>query len=163
VCTSSPTSPQVKKVKKLLQNFFIGFKNRKQNQNEKITNSGTSCESQVRQNAFSALMEKKPASCSVLKIDALFSISIKNKYFKMTGFELFFRTENFNSGVHLFPNFPPSEKSKKTITKFFHRLQKIENKIKMKKSIIQALAANSKCVRTHFQPLWKRNQRVALF
>jgi len=81
----------------------------------------------------------------------------------MTGFELFFRTENFNSGVHLLPNSPPSEKSKKTITNFFHRLQKIENKIKMKKSLIQALAANPKYVRTHFQPVWKRNQRVALF
>jgi len=61
--TSSPTFPQVKKVKKQLQMFSSALKNRKQNQNEKITYSGTSCESQVRQNAFSALMEKKPA-CS---------------------------------------------------------------------------------------------------
>jgi len=85
----------------------------------------------VRQNAFSALMEKKPESCAVLKIDALFHFATKNNYFKMTGFELFFRTENFNSDAQLLPNFPPSEKSKKTITKVFHRLQKIENKIKM--------------------------------
>jgi len=155
--------PSEKSKKNYYKIFSSASKNRKQNQNKKITNSGTSCESQVRQNAFSALMEKKAESCAVLKIDALFRFATKNSYFKMTGFELFFRTENFNSGVHLFPNFPPSENSKKTITKFFHRLQKIENKIKIKISLIQALAANSKCVRTHFQPLWKRNQRVALF
>ena len=79
----------------------------------------------MRQNAFSALMEKKPESCAVLKIDALFSIATKKNYFKMTGFQLFFRAENFNLGAPLLPTFPPSEKSKKTITKFFHRLQKI--------------------------------------
>jgi hypothetical protein len=64
----------------------------------------------------------------------------------MTGFALFFRTDNLNLGEHLLPNFPPSEKCKKTITKFFHRLQKIENKIKMKKLLNQALAANPKCM-----------------
>jgi len=39
-------------------------------------------------------MEKKPECCAVLKIDVLVSIATKNKYFKMTGFELFFRADN---------------------------------------------------------------------
>jgi len=80
----------------------------------------------------------------------------------MTGFELFFRADNFNLGAPLLPNFPPSEKCKKSITKFFHRLQKTENKNKMKKILNQALATIAKSVRTHFEALWKRNQRVLL-
>jgi len=83
-------------------------------------------------------------------------------YFKMTGFELFFRADNFYLGTPLLPNFPPSEKCKKNITKFFHRLQKIENKLKMEKLLYQALATIAKYVRTHFQPLWNRNNRVTL-
>jgi len=80
----------------------------------------------------------------------------------MNGFELFFRADNFILGAPRLPIFPPSEKCKKTLTKFFHWLQKIENKIKMKKLLNQALATIAKSVRTHFEALWKRNQRVLL-
>jgi hypothetical protein len=98
-------------------------------------------------------MEKKPESSTGYKIDALFSVAPKNNYFKMLGFESFFRAENFNLGVPFLPIFPPIEKSQKTITKFFHRLQKIENKIKMQKLLNQALATMAKYVRTQFQSL----------
>jgi hypothetical protein len=71
----------------------------------------------------------------------------------MTGFNSFFRADNFNLGAPLLPTFPPSEKCKKTETTFFHRLQKIENKIKMQKLLNQALAMMAKYVRTQFQSL----------
>jgi len=78
-------------------------------------------------------MEKKPESCAVLKIDALFGFVTKNNYFKMTGFELFFRTENFNSEAHLLPNFPPCEKSKKKqLQNFFIGFKKLKTKSKCK-------------------------------
>jgi len=41
-------------------------------------------------------------------------------------------------------------------------IAKIENQIKMQKLINQALATIGKSVRTHFEALWKRNQRVLL-
>jgi len=99
---------------------------------------------------------------AVNSYQTVIGIATKNKYFKMTGFELFFRADNFNLGAPLLPTFPPSEKCKKTKTKFFHRLQKIENKIKMQKLLNRALATMAKSVRTHFEDLWKRNQRVLL-
>jgi len=71
----------------------------------------------------------------------------------MTGFELLFRAENFNLGAPLLPIFPLSEKFKKTVTKFFHRLQKIKNKIKMHKLLNQALATMAKYVKMQFQSL----------
>jgi hypothetical protein len=80
----------------------------------------------------------------------------------MLGFESFFRAEYFNLGAPFLPIFPPIEKSQKTITNFFHRLQKIENKIKMQKLLNQTLATMAKSVRTQFEALWKRNQRVLL-
>ena len=80
----------------------------------------------------------------------------------MTGFKLFFRVDNFCLGAPLLPNFPPVEKCTKTITKFFHRLQKIEKKLNMEKLLYQALSTIAKYVRTHFQPLWNRNNRVTL-
>jgi len=80
----------------------------------------------------------------------------------MTGFELFFRADNFNLGAPLLPIFPPSENCKKTTTKFFHRLQKIENKIKMQQLLNHALATMAKSVRTQFEALWKRNQGLLL-
>jgi hypothetical protein len=80
----------------------------------------------------------------------------------MTGCESLFRAENFNLEAPLLRNFPASEKCKKTITHFLHRLQKIENKIKMQKLLNQELAMMAKSVRTHFEALWKINQRVLL-
>jgi hypothetical protein len=45
----------------------------------------------VRQIAFSALMEKKRKSCTVLKIEASVSVIQQNTNLKMTCFEWFFR------------------------------------------------------------------------
>ena len=98
-------------------------------------------------------MEKKPESSIELKIEALLSFAPKKNYFKMTAFELFFRAANFNLSSPLLPTFPPTEKCQKTTTKFFHRLQNIENKIKMQKLLNQALATMAKYVRKQFQSL----------
>ena len=75
---------------------------------EKINQSGSSCVTQVRQNAFSALMEKKPKLCAVLKIEASVSITLQNKNLKMTFFEWFFRVAIFNLAVPLLPTLPPA-------------------------------------------------------
>jgi hypothetical protein len=62
----------------------------------------------------------------------------------MTGFELFFRGDNFNLDAPLLPIFPPSVKCKKNT--IFHGLKKIEFKIKMQKFLNLALATMAKYV-----------------
>jgi hypothetical protein len=67
-------------------------------------------------------------------------------------------------GAPLLPALPPSEKcKKKIITKFFHQLQKIEKKNENKYKGNLALATMAKYVRTQFQSLRARHQRVLLF
>jgi hypothetical protein len=83
----------------------------------------------------------------------------------MTGFELVFRAENLNLGSFLLPIFPQREKCKKTITKFFHQLPKIEHQIKMQKLLNQALATMAMCVRSEriFSPYGKETRELRCF
>jgi len=48
-------------------------------------------------------------------------------------------------------------------TKYLENSKKIFTKIKMLKKDNQAMAASPNLARTHFEALWKRNKRVALF
>jgi hypothetical protein len=60
------------------------------------------------------------------------------------------------------PAFPAREKSARKMKKYFQNSKKIIPKLKMQKNYNQAIAVYPNLVRTHFEALWKRNQRIAL-
>ena len=128
-----PTLPRVKNVQKQTKNISKILKTSFQKSNQKNKSIRHQLRNPSASDEFPALMEKKPKSCAVLKIEAFVNVTVHNKNLKMTHFDWFFRSALFNLSILLLPSLPPRKICTKTATKYFQNSKNIVFKIKLAK------------------------------